>query len=51
MGNVVFNMGDSRVLLLLKNGGVFLLMAPLIVLYTVLQRFFVEGIDRTGLVG
>ena len=51
VGNVVFNMGDSRVLLLLKNGGVFLLMAPLIVLYTVLQRFFVEGIDRTGLVG
>ena len=44
-------MGDSRVLTLLKNGGVFLLMVPLMILYVFLQRFFVEGIDRTGLVG
>ena len=29
VGSVIFNMGDSRVLTLLKNGGVFLLMVPL----------------------
>ena len=51
VGSVIFNMGDSRVLTLLKNGGVFLLMVPLMILYVFLQRFFVEGIDRTGLVG
>ena len=28
-----------------------LLMVPLMILYVFLQRFFVEGIDRTGLVG
>lgn len=49
--NVVFNMGDTKVLMLLKNGGVFLLMAPLIIMYLFLQKFFVESVDRTGLVG
>ena len=31
--------------------GTLLTIAPLLVLYTVLQRKFIEGIERTGLTG
>ncbi len=36
---------------MLSNTGVLLAIAPLIILYLVLQRFFMEGISRSGLVG
>ncbi|MBS5480398.1 MAG: carbohydrate ABC transporter permease [Acutalibacteraceae bacterium] len=46
-----FNLEDAQVLALLRNAGVFLVMAPLLLFYAVTQKFFVESIDRSGLVG
>lgn len=36
---------------LLKSTGVLLMVIPLIILYIVAQRYFTEGIERSGLVG
>ncbi len=36
---------------LINNTGMLLFMAPLLVLYAFLQRYFVESVERTGLVG
>lgn len=36
---------------LVNNSGSFLLILPLLVVYAFLQRYFVESIERTGLVG
>ena len=36
---------------LLKSTGVLLMIIPLIILYIVAQRYFTEGIERSGLVG
>ncbi len=46
-----YDLTDPNVLKLLRNAAVFLIMAPLLAFYAVLQRFFVEGIERSGLVG
>ena len=46
-----YDLTDPNVLKLLRNSAVFLIMAPLLAFYAVLQRFFVEGIERSGLVG
>lgn len=35
----------------LKSTGVLLMLTPLLLIYTVAQRFFVEGIERSGIVG
>jgi len=36
---------------LLNNAGSLLLIAPLVILYIALQRYFIESVERTGLVG
>ena len=36
---------------LINNAGSLLFMAPLLALYVFMQRYFVESIERTGLVG
>ncbi len=46
-----YDLTDSNVLKLLRNSAVFLIMTPLLAFYAALQRFFVEGIERSGLVG
>lgn len=46
-----FNLEDVQVVALLRNAGVFLVMVPLLGFYAVTQRFFVESIERSGLVG
>ena len=46
-----YDLTDANVLKLLRNSGVFLIMTPLLAFYAVLHRFFVEGIERSGLVG
>ena len=46
-----FNLEDTQVIALLRNAGVFLVMSPLLLFYAVTQRFFVESIERSGLVG
>lgn len=38
-------------LAVLKSTGVLLIIIPLVVLYLVLQKFFVDGIERSGIVG
>ena len=35
----------------LKSTGVLLMMAPLLIVYLLLQRYFVDGIERSGIVG
>ncbi|MBQ8684094.1 MAG: carbohydrate ABC transporter permease [Clostridia bacterium] len=46
-----FNLEDTQVIALLRNAGIFLIMTPLLAFYAVTQRFFVESIERSGLVG
>lgn len=46
-----YNTTDPNVIALLQNAGIFLVMIPLIVVYLFTQRYFVEGIERSGLVG
>lgn len=46
-----FNFQDFKVVALVRNAGVLLVMAPLMAVYACTQRFFVESIDRSGLVG
>ena len=36
---------------ILNNAGSLMLMSPLILLYAVAQRFFLESVTRTGIVG
>ncbi len=36
---------------LVNNTGMLLFMAPLLILYFVMQKHFVEGVERTGIVG
>ena len=47
----IFDLTDYKVVAMLRSAGVLLVMAPLLVVYLVAQRFFVESIDRSGLVG
>lgn len=46
-----FDLTDSKVIAMLRSAGVLLVMAPLLIVYLIAQRFFVESIDRSGLVG
>jgi len=41
----------SQYLSILDNAGMMLFMAPLLILYAVMQRYFVQSVERTGLVG
>ena len=36
---------------LLNNTGMILFILPLLILYALMQRYFIESIERTGLVG
>lgn len=36
---------------LIENTGMLLFIAPLLILYAVLQRYFIESVERTGIVG
>jgi len=51
ISSLVYNLRDGRVIDLLKNAAIFLVMMPLLAFYAVAQRFFVESIERSGLVG
>ncbi len=46
-----FNLEDTQVIALLRNAAIFLIMTPLLAFYAFTQRFFVESIERSGLVG
>lgn len=52
MQNVATSSGTSQLSVdLIKNAGIIIIIAPLVVLYAFTQRFFVESISRSGLVG
>ncbi|NMA55827.1 MAG: hypothetical protein GX952_07915, partial [Firmicutes bacterium] len=36
---------------LINNSGMILTILPLIILYIFVQRYFIEGVERTGIVG
>ncbi len=42
---------DGLYAYMIKNTGELLFIAPIIVLYVILQRYFVESVERTGIVG
>lgn len=46
-----FDLKNTMVVSLLKNAAVFLMMMPLIIVYLIAQRSFVESVERSGLVG
>lgn len=48
---VGYDTTDPNVIALLNNSGIFLVMVPLIIVYLFTQRYFVEGIERSGIVG
>lgn len=49
--SLTYDLSNRRVISLLKNSAVFLIMTPLILVYLVAQRWFVESVERSGLVG
>lgn len=49
--DAAYNMNDGNIVSLLQNSGIFLVMVPLMIVYMFTQRYFVEGIERTGIVG
>ena len=42
---------DDHFYSLLNNDGMLLVILPLLILYLFMQRYFVESIERTGIVG
>ena len=42
---------DPNEVSLIVNAGIVLTIAPLIILYLFMQKYFVEGIERSGIVG
>ena len=42
---------DPAAITLIKYAGIVLLILPMVVLYLFCQRYFVESIERSGLVG
>lgn len=47
----VYDFTDKNILLILRNAGILLVMMPLLITYLFTQKYFVESIERTGLVG
>lgn len=52
--NYAYSLGEQftgQYISLLNNTGMILFILPLLLLYTLMQRYFIESIERTGLVG
>lgn len=45
------NIRDANVVELVVNSGVLLVIVPLLIIYLFMQRYFMEGIERSGIVG
>lgn len=48
---LIDKINDPRHVELIINAAVFLTIAPVVLIYVFLQRFFMEGIERSGIVG
>jgi len=46
-----FQMDDPLYAFMIKNAGEMLFIAPVLILYLFVQRYFVESVERTGIVG
>jgi multiple sugar transport system permease protein len=42
---------DSAIQELYLNAGIVLVMLPIIIIYIALQKYFIEGVERSGIVG
>jgi multiple sugar transport system permease protein len=42
---------DDHFYSLINNAGMLMVILPLLILYIILQRYFVESVERTGIVG
>lgn len=42
---------DPKVLSLLRNSAMLLILAPLLIVYSFAQKYFIQSIERSGLVG
>ena len=47
----VYKIYDPNILELYMDAGIILLMIPLIIIYVLLQKQFIEGVERSGIVG
>jgi multiple sugar transport system permease protein len=47
----VYRIMDSEIVQLYTNAGVVLTLTPLLIFYIALQKQFVEGVERSGIVG
>ncbi len=47
----LYLMRDANHFELLRDAGILMTIMPLIMLYAVMQRYFIEGIERSGIVG
>lgn len=47
----IYTINSPALLTLYLYAGIVLIMIPIIVLYCVLQKFFIEGVERSGIVG
>ena len=47
----VYKIYDPNILELYMDAGILLMMVPLIIIYVLLQKQFVEGVERSGIVG
>ncbi len=50
IGNV-YKIYDPNILQLYMDAGIVLVMLPLVIIYIVLQKQFIEGVERSGIVG
>ncbi len=50
IGNV-YKIYDPNILELYLDAGIVLIMIPLIIIYVALQKYFIEGVERSGIVG
>lgn len=52
--NVISNLDkimDTKILELYLDAGIILILLPVVIIYLVLQRYFIEGVERSGIVG
>ena len=50
VGNV-YRIYDPNILQLYMDAGIVLVMLPLVIIYVILQKQFIEGVERSGIVG
>ena len=47
----IYKLYDPNILELYMDAGIVLIMLPLVIIYVVLQKQFIEGVERSGIVG